>query len=202
MTVIMYSVNRIFKEITVRYPAAETAEKHARILDAAAQAYRRRGFSGVSVSDIMKATGLTHGPFYNHFSSKEALIAETLGHISNSTVDLTDAFEKSERGKANFVRAYLSDEHRSDPGNGCLMATLGAEVAREPAFKPTYTRHVTGIVARMVDRFPWSSKESARKEALRTLAAMVGAVVLARAVNDQELATEILNEVAAGLLKA
>jgi len=186
----------------VRYPAAETAEKHARILDAAARAYRRRGFSGVSVGEIMKATGLTHGPFYNHFSSKEALIAETLGHISNSTVELTDAFEKSERGKENFVRAYLSEDHCSDPGNGCLMATLGAEVAREPAFKPTFTRHVTGIVARMVERFPWSSKQNARKEALRTLAAMVGAVVLARAVDDQELATEILDEVAADLLKA
>jgi len=198
----MYSVNRNLREIAVRYPAAETAEKHARILDAAARAYRRRGFSGVSVGEIMKATGLTHGPFYNHFSSKEALIAETLGHISNSTVELTDAFEKSERGKENFVRAYLSEDHCSDPGNGCLMATLGAEVAREPAFKPTFTRHVTGIVARMVERFPWSSKQNARKEALRTLAAMVGAVVLARAVDDQELATEILDEVAADLLKA
>ena len=62
----------------MRYPAAETAEKHTRILEQASGLFRRRGFSGVSVGEIMRATGLTHGPFYNHFASKEALLAETI----------------------------------------------------------------------------------------------------------------------------
>lgn len=185
----------------MRYPAAETAEKHTRILDAAAQAYRQKGFSGVSVSEIMKATGLTHGPFYNHFTSKDALISEALQHISNGTVNLTDGFDASEKGKADFVRAYLSDAHCKDSGNGCLMASLGPEIAREPSFKPTFTRHVTGVIGKMAERFPWSSKLRAKKEALRTLAAMVGAVVLARAVDDDELANEILSVVADGLVK-
>ncbi len=186
----------------MRYPAAETAEKHIRILEAAGSAYREKGFSGVSVSEIMKATGLTHGPFYNHFNSKEALIAEALQHISDGTVNLTDGFEASEQGKADFVRAYLSEEHCNGSGNGCLMASLGPEIAREPTYKPTFTRHVTGIISRMVERFPWSSKARARKEALRTLAAMVGAIVLARAVDDDELANEILDGVAEGLAKS
>lgn len=184
----------------MRYPAAETAEKHARILNAAAQAYREKGFSGVSVSDIMKATGLTHGPFYNHFRSKDDLITETLRHISSDTVGLTDSFEKSENGKADFVQAYLSEQHRTDPGNGCLMATLGGEVGREEAYKPSFTRHVTGVIANMIERFPWSSKERARKEATLTLAAMVGALLIARAVDDRELASEILNDVSTSLV--
>src|SRR6202044_3740203 len=77
MTCIMNNVKR---EVVMRYPAAETAEKHARILDEAARLFRERGFSGVSVSEIMKATGLTHGPFYNHFDSKEALMADSVMH--------------------------------------------------------------------------------------------------------------------------
>lgn len=198
----MYSVNENLKEIAVRYPAAETAEKHTRILMAAGLAYREKGFSGVSVSDIMKATGLTHGPFYNHFNSKEALISEALQYISDATVNLTDGFEASEEGKADFVRSYLSNEHCNDSGNGCLMASLASAIAREPSFKPTFTRHVTGIISNMVERFPWSSKARAKKDALRTLAAMVGAVVLARAVDDDDLANEILSEVADGLVRS
>src|SRR5271155_3143577 len=71
----------------MRYPAAETAEKHERILNEAARLFRERGFSGVSVSEIMKATGLTHGPFYNHFDSKEELMAESVVHGFQRTLD-------------------------------------------------------------------------------------------------------------------
>src|SRR6516225_11386102 len=70
----------------MRYPAAETAAKHARIVDKASRLFRKRGFSNVSLAEIMKATGLTHGPFYNHFDSKEALMAESVAQASAQSI--------------------------------------------------------------------------------------------------------------------
>ena len=85
---------------TARYPAAETAKKHERILDEAARLFREKGFSGVSVGEIMKATGLTHGPFYNHFDSKEELMAESVLHGFNTTMERLDAVEAERRNAA------------------------------------------------------------------------------------------------------
>lgn len=187
-------------EAHVRYPAEETALKHERILDEAARAYREKGFSGVSVQEIMKATGLTHGPFYNHFASKDALISETLDHISKSALAIADSFPRTREGKTGFVRSYLSTEHRDGASAGCLMAALGAEVSREAVYRPAFTRHFSAVLQRMADRFPWSSPNRKRREAIMTLAGMVGAIVLARAVDDEDLSAEILREVAAGLV--
>src|SRR5271167_23432 len=105
----------------MRYPAAETAEKHVRILEAASRMFRERGFSDVSVAEIMKATGLTHGPFYNHFPSKQALMAEAITHASEETLRGLDAVEQSEDGKSKYLSGYLSAEHRDHPGQGCLI---------------------------------------------------------------------------------
>src|SRR5476649_1905235 len=158
----------------MRYPAAETAEKHQRILDAASRLFRERGFDGVSVAEIMKATGLTHGPFYNHFASKEALMAE---------------------GVVDYVQDYLSEAHRNDPGDGCLMSALGSEVSRVPAVRTGFTAHVRSSIASLAEHFPWSAKRHARRDAIRMLSAMVGAMTLARAVDDEALSEEILREV-------
>src|SRR5471030_3162784 len=100
----------------MRYPAAETAEKHQRILDAASRLFRERGFSGVSVGEIMKETGLTHGPFYNHFASKEALIAESLAHITCKSLEGIDEVSPDAAGKAAYLASYLSEGHRDAPG--------------------------------------------------------------------------------------
>jgi TetR/AcrR family transcriptional repressor of nem operon len=79
------------------------------------------------------------------------------------------------------------------------MAALGAEVSREASYQPAFTRHFSGVLQRMIDRFPWSSKHKARRDAITTLAAMVGAIVLARAVADEGLSAEILQDVATSL---
>jgi TetR/AcrR family transcriptional repressor of nem operon len=185
----------------MRYPAEATAAKHERILNEAARAYREKGFDGVSVQEIMKATGLTHGPFYNHFRSKDALIAETLKHISKEALGLTDGFPRDAAGKADFIRSYLSSDHRDAAGSGCLMAALGAEISREPSYRPAFTRHLGSVLHLMMDRFPWSRTEKKRRQAITTLAAMVGAIVLSRAVDDADLSDEILSEVASELAK-
>jgi TetR/AcrR family transcriptional repressor of nem operon len=183
----------------MRYPAADTAEKHARILDHAARLFRERGFSGVSLAEIMKETGLTHGPFYNHFASKEALMAEAVAQASAEALAGLDRAAPSEEGKAGYLRGYLSAAHRAQPGAGCVIAALAPEIGRAPGVRSAFTAHVKAMLETMAARFPWPARRDARGEAIRALCAISGAVALARAVDDEALSDEILREVLAGL---
>ena len=201
MMLIMNNVKSEDLEVYVmRYPAAETAEKHERILNEAARLFRERGFSGVSVSEIMKATGLTHGPFYNHFDSKEALMADSVMHGMQTTLDGLDATEGSAKGWAENVKKYLSVAHRDACGAGCTMAALAAEVRQEPLVRGPFTARLKAVVEAMALHFPWSSKKAARGDSIRALSSMVGAMVLARAVDDDAFSEEILKEVRKGLV--
>src|SRR6266404_3508417 len=125
----------------MRYPATETARKHKKIIREAARLFRERGFSGVSVSEIMKATGLTHGPFYNHFASKEALMAASIEHASAKSLADLDARKASADQMIAYVETYLSAAHRDAPGAGCLMAALASEIRQEPAVRASFTTH-------------------------------------------------------------
>jgi TetR/AcrR family transcriptional repressor of nem operon len=176
----------------MRYPAAETAEKHARILKEASRLFRERGFADVSVAEIMKATGLTHGPFYNHFPSKQALMAEALADASAGTLAGLAETPASEAGRAAYLAEYLSAAHRDHPGDGCLMASLAVEVGREPAVKRPFTAHLKASIEKLAAHFPWPKRQDTRGEAIRAIALLVGAVVLARAVDDAALSDEIL----------
>jgi TetR/AcrR family transcriptional repressor of nem operon len=183
----------------MRYPAAETAEKHARIVDEAARLFRERGFDGVSVGEIMKATGLTHGPFYNHFASKEALMAESLRHAATTAGEGMAAWPSDAQGKAGYLAAYLSPAHRDAPGRGCPFAALAGDAGRVPAVRSAFTAHLRGTIERLAARFPWSSRKHARRDAIAAVSAMVGAIALARAVDDPALSDEILRETLAAL---
>jgi TetR/AcrR family transcriptional repressor of nem operon len=182
----MFAVNDILlkEAIAMRYPPAETAQKHQKILEAAARLFRERGF-GVSVSEIMKATGLTHGPFYNHFASKEALIAECFAHAAEQKLAEQADASRTVEGRSGWVDAYLSAQHRDQPGDGCLLAALAGDAAREPAVKPELTAYLKETLKR-------GEAVAARDEVLRRAAMMVGAVMLARAVDDAELSAELL----------
>jgi TetR/AcrR family transcriptional repressor of nem operon len=184
----------------MRYPAAETAEKHERILNEAARLFREHGFSGVSVSEIMKATGLTHGPFYNHFDSKEALMADSVVHGMQTSLDELQGTEGSTKGWADYLKRYLSVAHRDACGAGCTMAALAAEVRQEPLVRGPFTARLKAVVEKMASHFPWSSKKAARGDSIRALSSMIGAMVLARAVNDDAFSEEILKEVRKGLV--
>jgi TetR/AcrR family transcriptional repressor of nem operon len=183
----------------MRYPAAETAEKHARILEHAARLFRERGFAGVSLGEIMKATGLTHGPFYNHFASKEALMAESVTEASAQALAGIGRAAPSEKGKVAYLGGYLSTAHRDRPGEGCVVAALAAEIGREPGVRAAFTAHVKATFEKLTAHFPWRSDRSARSEAILAMCAATGAIALARAVDDQALSEEILREVLAGL---
>ncbi|NWB96464.1 TetR/AcrR family transcriptional regulator [Pseudomonas gingeri] len=179
----------------MRYPAEETAEKHRKILLQASILFRERGFSGVSVSEIMKATGLTHGTFYHHFESKDALITESLSDASSRALaSMQDAKASTELMHA-FIQEYLTEAHRDNKGVGCLMTALGAEVAREPLVRPTLTHHIKSMIEIMAAPFAAAKKRNTRRKAIHQVTSMVGAIILARAVDDPELSEEILREV-------
>jgi TetR/AcrR family transcriptional repressor of nem operon len=191
----MFAVNpaNYMEAIVMRYPPEETAAKHRRILEEAGRLFRERGFAGVSVGEIMKATGLTHGPFYNHFASKEALMAEALADLSSRTQADFDRIV-AEQGIAAYLDLYLSRRHVDSAGAGCLMTALAADAAKEPATRGPFTAHVKGAIDRLMRALPGKrrTEADARADAMLALAAMVGAVSLARALDDPALADEIL----------
>ena len=186
----------------MRYPAEETAQKHVKILEEASRLFREKGFDGVSVSEIMKATGLTHGPFYNHFESKEALMAECLTFAGEKAIADIVSVKKSPKKKAEYVNHYLSKEHRNESGSGCITAALGSQIKNEPLTKETFTAYTKTVLEKLTHEFPWESPSSARKEAIVMLATLVGALVISRAVNDDILSQEILDSTKEALLRS
>lgn len=165
--------------------------------------FRDRGFSGVNISDLMKAAGLTHGSFYNHFASKQTLASECILHAASQSLTKMERYPTTEAGHQNYIKAYLSVAHRDDPGNGCLMAALASEIGRELPAKKSMTRHVELFIEKLSSHFPWSgkrAKRAKRAEAIRMTASLVGAVILSRAVEDEAFSREILDEVLSDLL--
>jgi TetR/AcrR family transcriptional repressor of nem operon len=195
---ILFNINEYsasFERGFMRYPAEETAEKHERILEQASKLFRERGFYGVSVSEVMKASHLTHGAFYNHFESKDDLIAKTIGDASSKALASMKEAEHTPEAMQEYIQNYLTEWHRNDPGTGCLMTALASEVAREPSVQPAFTRHLKGVIASLMAPFAKSKKRNVRRDAIHKISSMVGAIVLARAVDDAELSEEILREV-------
>src|SRR5262245_61170273 len=110
------------------------AATRARILDEAAQSFRERGFAGVTVADVMKSVGRTHGGFYGHFRSKEDLMAQACQHAVSTMLEEWASVANGAAGKPleALTTYYLSGKHRDEPGTGCLMAALGPDVSRQP----------------------------------------------------------------------
>jgi len=172
----------------MRYPVEETAAKHERIVKEASRLFRERGFENVSVAEVMKAAGLTHGAFYAHFGSKEELQAAAVAYGQKVSLGrLQRSKKKKKRSKGSFADLYLSPWHRDNPGDGCTMAALAQEVARStPELKAAFEQGLENFL---------SAKGADRKEAIFWTAAMMGGVVLARAVKDPRLSGEILRSV-------
>jgi TetR/AcrR family transcriptional regulator, transcriptional repressor for nem operon len=180
----------------MRVSREQAALNRERILEAAAQLFRERGFDGIGVADLMKEAGLTHGGFYGHFSSKEDLIAEASARALTSTFALLA--QQAERASTDPLSAvagtYLSTKHRDDPGTGCLLAALGPDVSRQGhAVRQTATAYVRSTVDLLMTMVPGKSKAARRQKAIGTFATLVGAMVMARAVNDRALSQEILD---------
>jgi TetR/AcrR family transcriptional regulator, transcriptional repressor for nem operon len=180
----------------MRYPASQTAKKHDKILKEAARLFRERGFDRAGVAEIMKAAGLTHGAFYAHFASKEALEAEAVERAFAQSDNRIYALTANARDpKRVFLDSYLSAAHRDHPGCGCVMAALGPEIARDSAARKPFTAQVKQMIEGMAVRFRWKRKRAARRDSIHLLSAAVGALILARAVDDPQLSDELLESV-------
>jgi TetR/AcrR family transcriptional regulator, transcriptional repressor for nem operon len=183
----------------------QAADNRQRIIETAGRLFRLYGFDGVGLAGLMKAAGFTHGGFYNHFPSKEALAAEAASSgLSRSGIKLSNALmdeRKTDRAAlARYVERYLSSEHRDGRESGCTIAALACDAARQG--KEIQERFAQGIEEELEIFASYLTKGSrheasplsARERAILLLAELVGAIILARAVAqaNPSLSEEIL----------
>jgi len=189
----------------MRVSREKFAESRKRILDAAATLFRETGFDGIGLSDIMKAAGLTHGGFYGHFGSKEDLEAQALSlALARSVADWSQLVDSAAaRPLAALAGQYLSPDHRENVGEGCPFAALGSDTARRgERVRSAFTAGLEPFLALLSNVIPGRSKAQRRRKAIAILAEMVGAMILARAVNDPALSDEILAATSLNLSEA
>jgi TetR/AcrR family transcriptional regulator, transcriptional repressor for nem operon len=175
--------------------AAAKEASHERIVSVVARAIRRSGYAGTGVADIMKEAGLTHGAFYAHFPSREAMLAEAAGRAcAESAAAVADvvASVPTEQALKTMLSAYLSPEHLEQIESGCPLAALGSETVRQaPDVRRATTQHVKAMVDVVARQSPDWGQPAAHERALLTVAAMVGTLVLARAVDEPALADRL-----------
>ncbi len=181
-------------------PNSRSAAKeasHERIVGAAARAIRRSGYDGTGVADIMKEAGLTHGAFYAHFDSREAMLAEAAdraGAESNAVAASVIAAVPPDQALQALMRVYLSKEHLQSIETGCPVTALGSEMPRQsPEVRQAATRRIKEMIDLVARQFPDWGQPSAHERALVTVATMVGTLMLARAVNDSALSDALCN---------
>jgi TetR/AcrR family transcriptional repressor of nem operon len=176
---------------------ADKAASHERIVKAAAARIRRDGIDGMAVADLMREAGLTHGGFYRHFASRDDLVAEAVeAAMAHGSRRAEAARQGGPEALATAIDAYLSPLHRDKPETGCAVAALPADIARtNPRARTAYSRQVRSYVDLLAELTPASDPD----EAQFVLATLVGALVLARAVDDRDLSDEILERVARAL---
>ncbi|MBT2301007.1 TetR/AcrR family transcriptional regulator [Variovorax paradoxus] len=196
----------VMRNTTANARTAAKEASHERIVCVAARAIRRSGYDGTGVADIMKEAGLTHGAFYAHFPSREAMLAEAAGQAcaesAAAAVD-TVASAPAERALESMLRAYLSKEHLEQVEMGCPLAALGSETPRQALeVRRATTRHIKAMVDLVARQSPDWGQPGAHEQALATIATLVGALVLARAVDEPALSDRLREAALKQLLPA
>ncbi|MCQ4161376.1 TetR/AcrR family transcriptional regulator [Roseomonas sp. GC11] len=190
----------------MRKSKEETAESRRRILREAARLYRERGFDGVGVAEIMEAAGMTHGGFYRHFPSKEALIAEAMAEAFADRLPLLTAGGGAAGDAAagpdmvrSYVGLYLSAAHLDNPALGCPVAAVGSEAAHLGGPVSQAFREGIELLAEKATAALGAAPGAQRPAVLRLFATLVGAVVIARAAGPGSvIAGEVLEAVRTG----
>jgi TetR/AcrR family transcriptional repressor of nem operon len=189
----------------MRVSREKAAEHRDRIIDAAGNLFRAKGFGGIGVADIMKAADLTHGGFYGHFASKDDLVGEASRRImARAAANWTKLVEAApDNPYAALLEHYLSPRHRDDPGKGCAFAALGNDAARSgkivrkafaDGLAPLIDILAQSIPGKSIPgkSIPGKSKAARRRKAVAAMATLVGALTLARAVEGTPLSDEML----------
>jgi TetR/AcrR family transcriptional repressor of nem operon len=187
----------------MRYVEDHRRQTHRRIVENASYGLRQNGAQGLSVVDLMKLAGLTHGGFYNHFASRAALVGEAIAFAMDQ---MTERWKKLANGEANgerfeaLIADYLSPRHRDNPKQGCALPTLATDVARSsPSERQAFASKLEKMIDVFVELLPDEGPEQARQIATGAIATMVGSMVLSRAVDAGKLSDGIL---AAGRMTA
>jgi TetR/AcrR family transcriptional regulator, transcriptional repressor for nem operon len=184
----------------VKVTREKAAEHRAAIVTAAGRLFRERGFEGVGVAEIMRAAGLTHGGFYGHFASKDALAAEACGQTLAESLKLLETrFSEFEGDFGRYFATYLSERHRDDRERGCPMAAHASEVVRQSgAVQAEFSAGLDRFIEALAGHLPAGHEPGERRHrAVAIVAALVGGLALARATaaSAPELSAEILASV-------
>lgn len=174
----------------MRVSKKKAAENRERILKEASRLIRERGISGTGVDALTEAAGMTHGILYSQFGSKERLIEDAVAYaVTAKGQEIPEEFAVSD-----YMSGYLSPRHRDAPGSGCPLAALCCEMSRQSkGVRDQFTAGLRGMIRRLSDRIDSRFAPRQRDDkALATIASLVGALVLARAVNDPKLSDDIL----------
>jgi TetR/AcrR family transcriptional regulator, transcriptional repressor for nem operon len=183
-----------------RVSRLEADSNRIAITEASARLFRERGIKGVSVSDLMGAAGLTHGGFYGHFASKDALAAEACSWAFDRSCErwkkrITDSPD-ARAAKAALIDGYLSAAARGSPGSSCPTTALASDVSREEADAPVRAAFASGVEALMKmfgELQQTGDSGTDRREALAEFSTMVGALLLSRATAGHKISDELLN---------
>ncbi|MDI6025443.1 TetR/AcrR family transcriptional regulator [Corticibacterium sp. UT-5YL-CI-8] len=179
----------------MRVSNKQAATNRERVVEVASALFREKGFDGIGVADLMKSAGMTHGGFYRQFASKDQLAAEAMADAFDKAVERWG--RRAERApNASFeavVRPYLAQEHRTAPAKGCPAAALGCDAARQTGpVRKIYTDGVKALVDVLAQTIVAKDEAERRQKALAAFSAMTGALMLARAVDDENLSAELL----------
>ena len=178
-----------------RYGKEHKDATRRRIVESAGRRFKRDGIDGSGIAALMADAGLTNGAFYAHFASKDDLIATAVGDQLRAQAERLRALSPGEPGIEQFVRWYLSAEHRDAPQDGCPSAALLDEIGRaQPPIKETFTDGFLISTDELAARLAPEDPQSARPQVLAAFAMMAGTVQLSRALADRQLADEVLEQ--------
>lgn len=180
----------------MRYSKEHKVQTHARIVKRASVKLREKGAHGIGVADLMKEAGLTHGGFYAHFDSRDALVIEAVTHAMDRSTEKwrkLSAETSPDKRLSKIVNSYLGTDHRDNPGQGCAVPALAAEIARESTkTRRAFAGRMEQLIDLLADQYEGLPRKAARKQAMAALATMMGSLVMARVSGNSELSDEIL----------
>ena len=184
----------------MRVSKEKAAQNRQHILTAAARLFREHGIHATGVDTITKEAGLTHGGLYSQFGSKEVIAAEAIRFALAESKRVSQRVAEGKQGRDAFrsiVEGYLSREHQDSPGQGCVIAALGADIAQQPqSVREIFTKELEDVFEFLAQLMPGDTPSRRYDDAIAAFAGMVGALILARAVNDEPLAERILQAAA------
>lgn len=201
MTIVMFVVKQWVRRSRPLDAGIEgkAAESRERILESASRLFRERGIDAAGVDDVTRAAGLTHGGFYGHFDSKEALAAEAVERAMAASAERWRKLLRggpAEEGLAALLAGYLSPRHRDARGRGCPLSALVSEVSRQPeSVRQSFTKGLMEMLNVLEEFLPLEKPVNRRSHSILTLAALVGAITMARAVENGKLSNLILTTV-------